>query len=107
MAYRHVSNARGTIKVSKRKGEIDKFCYIFELFTPKNLVIVRTNQSKIIFHGCRNMRTLQDVAPDEVNRHNWELAPQFPYKSLEECIEASKKLLPTKQEGFVVVDKKF
>lgn len=82
------------------------FCYMFELMTPYNIVVVPHKTKSIVFHGMRDLRTLQEADPVSAPQ-KWQKPKYYDYSSLIEVIEAAKKLDPSKQEGFVVCDKSF
>lgn len=76
-------------------------CYMFELMTPYNRVVVPHKQSRIVLHGVRQLDTLR-----EVGLHNWpwETVREFPLNSLEAILTACAALNPLECEGYVVVD---
>jgi len=75
--------------------------YIFELVSLLTRVVIQYDKNAIYHIGTRNNNTLQEL---EV-----ELGIQKPksynFNSLEECIEATKKLIG--EEGYVVVDENY
>jgi len=85
-----------------------KYCYIFEMVTPRFPIVVRTNEERITLHGCRNIKTLKEVDPVKIaSKNNWPCCPIYPFTNLTEIIEASKNLNPIESEGYVVCDKDF
>jgi hypothetical protein len=83
------------------------FNYIFELTSEYNRVVTAQ-------HGNKGNLTLIGMrSPDgnEVALENFvslfPVVQSFPLNSVDDVIEASKNLDPSKQEGFVVVDRKF
>ncbi len=64
----------------------------------------------LYLHGARDLRTLEERSPQEIAKeHNWRLVPEYSsqFSSIEDVIQAAKKLDPAKTEGFVVVDAHF
>lgn len=80
--------------------------YIFELISPWNRVVIDYGSDITLYHlGTRNNLTGEE-------KYTWigvQQPKEYPLQSLEECIDAAKKLnVPgqlVKSEGFVVVDK--
>jgi hypothetical protein len=74
--------------------------YMFELCSPENRVVVPHTETKTYHIGTRNNRTLEEQNVDI----GVEKPKEYRFNSVEECIEAAKKL-PFSVEGYVVVDK--
>ena len=93
----------GWLKTIIRPG----FTYMFELTSPYNRVVVRFNETRLNFIGCRDNCTLK-----ELKFYEHELAKVFnipkvyPLKTLDDCIKAASEL-GSDEEGFVVCDKDF
>lgn len=87
--------------------ENKNFCFMFELMTPFNRVVVQHQKPRIALHGVRDLDTLQEKDPADFSFYGWEIVQQYNLKTLEEVFEACKKLDPIKNEGFVIVDKYF
>lgn len=80
-------------------------CYMFELMTPFNRVVVRHKESRIVLHGARCMGTLQELNPVVVAHQNeWECSKIHSLESWDDIIEASRELDPMESEGYVVCD---
>jgi hypothetical protein len=78
-------------------------CFMFELMTPYNKVIVQHKESKILLHGCRDVRTLREYNPIVIaNQYGWECVPHYSLSNWDEIVEATKALDPIESEGFVV-----
>ena len=83
-------------------------CYMFELMTPFNRVVVPQRDEKLVLHGARNMVTLQEVAPAIMaERNGWQCVKSFPFTSWDEVMSACQQLNPMEQEGYVVCDSSF
>lgn len=92
-------------KLGYRLPDNKNICYMFEMMTPKNRVVVRQNEEKIVLHGARNLITLKELNPViEAHQLGWECVPVHPINTLEGALEASKHLDPMNSEGYVVVD---
>ena len=81
------------------------YCYMFELTSPQNHIVVHYEGIQLWYLGCRNM-----VTGFESNER-LELAglsyPQvFPHHSLADCIEAAHRM-GVDEEGYVVCDAHF
>lgn len=89
-------------------------CYMFELMTPYNLVVVQHKSSNLVLHGCRCV--LLSLLERRIDLHENRFLHEFNWRSvytykrfdaIEYVVEAAKQLNGTEQEGFVVVDDKF
>lgn len=99
-------------RIWKQKGYdlpiLTNHCYMFELLTPYNRIIVPQTEERIILHGVRNIQTLNEGCPEQVALSNgWECVKSFSFKSLDDVINTCSELDPMKQEGFVVRDIRF
>lgn len=86
-------------------NEHKNFCFMFELMTPFNRVVVQHQKPRIALHGVRDLDTLQEKDPSDFAFYGWEIVQQYNLKTLEDVFNACKELDPIKNEGFVVVDK--
>jgi len=88
--------------IIKQDGDVlNKDCtYMFELCAPENRVVVPHTEAKIYHIGTRNNKTLEELDTDI----GFPKPQQYQFNSLEECVEAAKKL-PACEEGYVCVDK--
>lgn len=75
------------------------YTYMFELTSPYNRVVVPHTEIKIYHTGTRDNRTLEELDMDI----GIDKPREYPMSSLEQVMEASKKL-PFIEEGYVVVD---
>lgn len=81
------------------------YCYMFELCTPYNRIVVHHKTPKIVLHGARDLRSLKESNPIvEAHKNNWECVKTYNLQSWEDIIKVSKELDPMKSEGFVVCD---
>lgn len=83
-------------------------CYMFELMTPWNRVIVPHGEARVALIGVRNRVTLQELEPEPIaERYGWQCAKSFPLRTIDECLAAAQALDPMECEGYVVRDAAF
>jgi hypothetical protein len=89
-------------------AEWGRTCFMFELCTQENRVVVQHERPRLVIHGARNSDSgleLSLAALEELAvRHRWELVKRFPLASIEDCLAAAAELDALQMEGFVVVD---
>lgn len=87
--------------------EIDH-CFIFELITPYNRIVVQPKENQLVLHGVRNIQTLEESEPSLwANQYGWQLVPSYPLTSWTEVIKAAEILDPLTSEGYIVCDAEF
>lgn len=80
-------------------------CYMFELMTSLNRIIVVHDKPRIVHHGARNLVTLEEIDPRETGAaYGWEVVEHFPVQTAEDVVKWASTLSPTASEGFVAVD---
>eukprot|EP01090_Pellita_catalonica_P013888 TRINITY_DN340_c0_g1_i5.p1 TRINITY_DN340_c0_g1~~TRINITY_DN340_c0_g1_i5.p1 ORF type:complete len:384 (-),score=55.43 TRINITY_DN340_c0_g1_i5:912-2003(-) len=100
-------------KVWKKKKyklpEIRTRCYMFELFSPENPIIVKPTKDKLVFLGARDLNTFEELKTKKIAEdNNWvRLESISTFKSITDLIQAAADLNPVRDEGFVVIDKFF
>jgi len=83
-------------------------CFMFELATLTNRVVVFYKEEHLYLHGVRNLSTLLEEEPENfAQKYNWTCSPSFNLNSLDEVIKAASALNPIEAEGFVVRDVHF
>lgn len=83
-------------------------CYMFELMTKENRIVVPHAKNRLVLHGARDMQTLKELKPQFIAaNHGWECVKAFPLRTLEDVLVASKLLNPMECEGYVVCDTNF
>jgi hypothetical protein len=83
-------------------------CFMFELMTPFNRVVVPHQDSRLICIGARDLTTLGEVPADKIAaQFGWRPVRSFPLQTLDDVLTAAKALNPMDAEGFVVVDASF
>ena len=85
-----------------------EFCYMFELMTPINRVVVPQVKNRLVLHGVRNLVTLEEEKPEKwAEKYNWEVVKTFNFKDFKSVLEEAKNLPIVEGEGFVVCDRSF
>lgn len=84
------------------------FCYMFEMISPYNRVVIDYKEHKLYYLGCRSMVSDKEHAPFELNIFKDEFPSPKIYNlhTLKEVQEAA-KALPWDEEGYVVCDNNF
>lgn len=83
-------------------------CFMFELCLPSDPVLVRHAAPRLLLHGARDMRSLQEVDPAPLAAaHGWELVPTHPVADLDAALRLARALDPARHEGLVARDARF
>ena len=85
---------------------IKSYCYTFELVSPESRIVVPYKKADLYFIGCRNVETFEETKPELYNElfgFLLKTPKEYPLKSLEDCLEATKQM-SFNEEGYVVVD---
>lgn len=83
-------------------------CYMFELMTPYNRVVVQHKTCKLVLHGVRDRVSLWEVDPIPVAEvYKWEPVKTYSLSSWQDILAASQSLDPLQSEGFIVLDGSF
>lgn len=83
-------------------------CYMFELCTEWNRVVVPHVTPRIVLHGIRRMTDFQEV--DIVGydaSHGWEYARTFDLNSIDNILAMTPNINPMEMEGYVIRDGNF
>ncbi|NEO15292.1 MULTISPECIES: RNA ligase [unclassified Moorena] len=84
------------------------YCFMFELMTPYNRIVVRHNREQLILHGARNIQTLQEELPSKwEGKYGWKIVKTYPLTTLPLIIKATEALDPMISEGYIVCDHRF
>ena len=101
-------------KVWKSKGyeypTCNRHCYMFELIRPSDDFLVQSKQPDIIFIGCRNLDTLQELTIDHASCKwdlSWDMAVAKQKATLDNVLQELTSVDPMLLEGYVVCDSKF
>lgn len=85
-----------------------KYCFMFELMTPYNRIVVRQQSNQLTLHGVRNVNTLKEENPlIWSNKYSWQIAKTYPFNDLSAIIQATATLDPLEGEGYIVCDTNF
>lgn len=94
-----------------RLPEISPHCYMFELMTPLNRIVIPHKKSRLVFHGVRQLLekfSFAEMAPDGVASYmGWECAKTYPLSDLQGVLSMANSLNGLEQEGFVICDSRF
>lgn len=91
-----------------RDDDASTCCFMFELMSPENRIVVNHQRRRIVLHGARDLRTIRELEPVSVaERFAWQSVRSLPLGSIEACLDACKALRPTECEGYVVCDAAF
>lgn len=81
-------------------------CYVFELMTPFNRIVVRQDFNRLVLTGVRDITTLKEEAPDP--KYGFEVVKKFSDLASFDALDGTfKDIDPVRQEGYVVVDANF
>jgi hypothetical protein len=85
-----------------------EYCFMFELMTPFNRIVVKQLSNQLVLHGVRNCRTLIEEDPIAWGKkYNWQVAKSFSLTNWQEIIKAAEELDPMDSEGYIVCDRAF
>lgn len=82
------------------------YCYMFELTSPYNRIVVKYNGTHLWYLGRRNMTTFEEDASDPYIPIYAKFPKLYRLNSLSDCLAAAKEM-DLSEEGYVVVDKNF
>lgn len=86
-------------------------CYLFELMTPYNRIVVPHKTNKIVLHGARNLENFSEIYPFVVGeQYGWQYVKSLPldeFKEENDITKLAADIDPMQSEGFVVVDDKW
>ena len=83
------------------------WCYMFELITRFNRIVIPSEQNRLVLHGVRDLATKQEFSIDQKRYFGYELVKQYPLSSWESVLQSSKEIAAMESEGYVVCDKLF
>lgn len=88
--------------------EDTNLCYIFELCTQYNQVVIYHPEPRIVMHGARHLGTTQEYMPEPIaEQYGWECVETYPIGNMDQLLDVARELEGDKQEGFVVCDANF
>jgi hypothetical protein len=83
------------------------YCFMFEMMTPFNRVIVPHQAARVVLIGARDLKSGAEVAIENLAQHGWDAVRSFPLTSIDDCLRLCTEINPMEQEGYVVCDDKF
>lgn len=86
---------------------LKNFCFMFELMTHYNRVVVMHPKPRIVLIGSRNRETGNELGVHMWAGQDWAYANQHSLGSIDEIVKSFEAINPVHQEGYVVVDKNF
>ncbi len=88
--------------------EDTKCCFMFELMTKYNRVVVLQPTNQLVLHGVRNIQTMAELEPQLwSDKYGWQLVARHSLTSWPEVIAAAQLLDPMSLEGYIVCDRQF
>lgn len=83
-------------------------CYMFELMTPYNRVVVQHAENRLVLHGTRCMETLEELCPEFASLdYSWEFVRARRLGTIEDIVRSAAEIDPMEGEGYVVSDAAF
>jgi RNA ligase len=83
-------------------------CFMFELMTKYNRVVVVQPTNQLVLHGVRHLQTLTELDPQPWSeQYGWQLVARHPLTSWPAVIAAAQLLDPMNLEGYIVCDRQF
>jgi hypothetical protein len=83
-------------------------CYMFELMTEYNQIILIPDRHRLVLHGTKNIKTLAESEPRTwADQYGWEAVNIYPLTNDVEIRAAANLLNPIVTEGYVVCDRHF
>jgi len=82
-------------------------CYMFELITKFNRIVIPSEQNRLVFHGMRYLQDSSENFIDDWDFMGWEIVKQYPLSSWDSVLQSSKEIPAMESEGYVVCDKYF
>lgn len=94
----------------KLPHKFSDFCFMFELETPLNQVVVRQSDYKLTLHGVRNVKTLREEQPEHWGYYwGWDYVKPLGASSMglmtwDFLKKRANSLDPFSQEGYILVE---
>jgi RNA ligase len=84
------------------------YCFMFEMVTKYNRVVVQPQGEQIVLHGVRHLPSRVEEVPQVwADRYQWQLVDTYPLTSWEAVLTAAKELNPMESEGYIICDAQF
>lgn len=88
--------------------EDTNLCYMFELCTHYNRIVVEHFEARIILHGARNLVTLEEYHPIPLaEKYGWENVKFHELTDFDQIRNFAETFCPSENEGFIAMDKDF
>lgn len=84
-----------------------RHCYMFELITKYNRIVVPVDKNRLVLHGVRDLTTFRERPVSSYGYYGWEIVKQFPLSGWESVVSTASTISPTESEGYVVCDSDF
>ncbi len=86
----------------------EDYCFMFELETPYNRIVVQHSEHSLLLHGVRNIKTFVEESPQTwADKIGWKSVNSYPFGTIEALVAHAEQLDPLQQEGFIVCDADF
>lgn len=86
-------------------------CYMFELMSPENRVVIPYKTNKLVLHGARYVTpkmAFAELDPQVIAEENgWECVKTYPLNDINSVLAMAETMKGIENEGFVVCDKNF
>jgi hypothetical protein len=83
-------------------------CFMFELCSNYNKIVVQHPKPRLVFHGARKLDTFQEMKPEGIaHAHQWEVVNSYPLQTLDEILATCDAIKPHEGEGYVICDANF
>lgn len=86
----------------------EDYCFMFELETPYNRIVVAHTERSLILHGVRNVKTFaEEPVVVWADKTGWQAVNSYEFGTIEALVAQAEQLDPLQQEGFIVCDASF
>ncbi|MEM9152269.1 MAG: RNA ligase, partial [Cyanobacteria bacterium P01_F01_bin.3] len=76
----------------------EDYCFMFELETPYNRIVVQHSEHSIILHGVRNVKTFAEEALAKwADKTGWQVVNSYPFGTIEALVAQAEQLDPLYQ----------
>ena len=82
-------------------------CYMLELLTPQNRIVVQHTTARLVLTGVRRLSDLAELPPESAADLEWEVVGTHPLSTLDQIVAAAAEIDPFRAEGYVVCDAAF
>jgi len=83
----------------------EDYCFMFELETPFNRIVVQHSEHNLTLHGVRNVKTFVEESPAVwADKTGWRAVNSYGFGTIEALVAQAEQLDPLQQEGFIVCE---